>query len=419
MKHKIKVGKLCDLQESQAGAGKNRYISGLNFRQMAALLLMFVAVPVWSAGLQVPSIHQLAPVRRSTHPRIPLAKPVIVGATYRLAPACTNPLHALSVTVHIRDEGGPLRNGQARVQISDLSRQPSTIWNADSAASLIPAMASGQAYTTRQWVGALPQYRKALPGRHTLLVEVVPQNTDRSVAPKPIPRSMYRLLVKIPAGYCQTTLRPATKGAVVGKPLIGHRQPNYPPSPCVTPDCVAGGRNVGKAVAKSNYRLKPCNTPACLAARLKAEKGSNVAKFGSALKPDLHVVSVKVSPQRSTSGTPIMVTAVIQNKGAVASKAGTILNIYCSVYEGANMPPTRWTCKVYAPHKSAGGMPMWDIPLPAIPGHGQADVALRIQEHWADGMYYFLYTKPGKVATVQDLVNAKGNDDMIIEIDKK
>jgi len=139
--------------------------------------------------------------------------------------------------------------------------------------------------------------------------------------------------------------------------------------------------------------------------------------FNSALNPDLNVVSVKVSPDRGVTGTPILVTAVIQNKGAVASKVGEKLHVYCNAYQGPNTPPVAWTCKAPAPHVSAGGMPMWDIPLPAIPGHGRADVALRIQEHWSSGLYYFTHTKPGRAATVQDLVKAK--TDSIIQIDAK
>jgi hypothetical protein len=139
--------------------------------------------------------------------------------------------------------------------------------------------------------------------------------------------------------------------------------------------------------------------------------------FNSAINPDLHVVSVKVSPGRSVAGTPIFVTAVIQNKGALASRAGEKLHIYCNAYQGPNTPPVAWTCKAPAPYTSAGGMPMWDLPLPAIPGHGQADVALRIQEHWSSGLYYFTHTEPGRAATVQDLVKAK--TDSIIQIDAK
>lgn len=361
----------------------NGLVSRRTIRHVTGLLLMCAALPVWAAGFQLPSVHGLAPVKRSAQPHFPSPRPIIIGASYHLARSCTNPLHAISVTVRIREQGGPLKAGQASVLIYAQSQHISPIRNANDAASLIPALGLGQMYTTRQWVGTLPEYRKALPGRHTLLVEVVPQASDQVVAPKPIPRYTYRLPVRIPAGYCQPELRPATKGAVMGKPVIRRGIAHFPPSPCVTHDCLANRRTAAT----------------------------------SALKPDLHVVSVRVRPQRSVTGTPVLVTAVIQNKGAIASTAGKRLHIYCSAYQGPNTPPTRWTCKVSAPHTSAGGMPMWDIPLPAIPGHGQADVALRIHEHWAAGLYYFTHTTPGKNATIQDLVKAK--DDSIIQIDKK
>ncbi|MEJ2346513.1 MAG: hypothetical protein P8090_14100 [Gammaproteobacteria bacterium] len=367
---------------------------------VAGLLLLTAAMPAWSAGLQLPSTHSLTPAKRIAHPQLLPAKPVIVGANYHLAASCTNPLHAISVTVRLRDQGGPLEAGQARIQISDPSQHPSAIWNANSSASLLPALAPGQVYTTKQWVGALPAYRKALPGRHTLLIEVVPQQTDRPGATNSVAHAMYRLPVSIPAGYCQPTLRPDTKGAALRRPGIRGATPNYPPSPCLTKDCAPSHREVVKSPAQ-----------------LKRNKASNFAEFGSALKPDLHVVSVKVSPQRSVTGTPILVTAIVQNKGGTASAAGTVLHIYCNAYGNSNTPPTSWTCKVPAPHTSAGGMPMWDIPLPAVRGHGQADVALRINEHWPEGMYYFTHVEPGKSASIQDLVKAK--TDSIIEIDAK
>ena len=355
MNHETNTGNPRHAAAGGRNSAPKRPVAWLGIRQVTGLLLLLATLPAWSAGLQLPSVHRLGTATPVPPPPPRPARPDIY-AHYQLAPSCTNLLHAISVVVRIGEAGGGLKAGQARIKISAQHPHVPAIWRASGAGSKIPALEHGKSYATQQWIGVLPADRKALPGRHYFLVELVGQNTYRRGPQKPLASRI--LPVYIPAGYCQRTLRPATNGLVMGKRAIS-----------------------------------------------------------SALNPDLHVVSVKVAPDRSVTGTPILVTAFIQNKGALASKAGEKLHIYCNAYEGPNTPPVKWTCKAPAPHTSAGGMPMWDIPLPAIPGHGQADVALRIQEHWTQGLYYFTHTKPGKAATVQDLVKAK--TDSIIQIDPK
>jgi len=374
-----------------------------------ALILMISVLPVRAANLQLPTVHKLGPARRVPHPVLATPRPVIVGASYHLAASCTNPLHAITVTVKIRNQGGPLKAKLAQIQISEPGTPHSPIWNANSVSSFVPPMGHGQTYNSQQFVGTVPQYRQDLPGAHTLAIEIHQFMTGNPAA-KAFPTSTYRLRVNIPAGYCQNTLRPVSKkisqlesnargssttasASGVGNIQLPHRaKPYYPPSPCKTKECLDTRHG-------------------------RIEKNKSLAKFGAALKPDLHVVSLKLSPGTVDSGKPIVVTAVIQNKSAIASKAGKILNIYCSGYGNWNTPPTRWTCKVPAQGKSVGGMPMWKIPLPAVPGHGQSDVSLRISEKWPDGVYYFMHSAPGAAVTIQSLVKAK--DDGIVLVNGK
>ena len=214
------------------------------------------------------------------------------------------------------------------------------------------------------------------------------------------PASIYRLNVNIPAGYCQVATR-------------------FPPSPCKTKDCIKPGHITFNQRLKPAYPPSPCKTKGCQTAQLSKldRRAVGTTKLGAALKPNLHVTSIRLRPATATSGKPISVYAVVQNTGAIASTAGKKLHIFCSAFGNWNTPPTRWTCKVPADHTSVGGMPTWDIPLPAIPGHGRADVALRINEHWPDGVYYFIHADPDSAVTINSLKNAK--TDQIVQINAK
>lgn len=313
-------------------------------RLLAALSLLVFALPAWSAGLQMRSVRTLSPVRPAGHLTLAKPKPVILGASYHVARSCTNPLHAFTVTVRIRNEGGPLKANVAHVQIG--ATDVNSIWNAYGIHALLPAMAPGQIVTTRQWVGALPSYRKSLPGAHTLSIEM----REKDFGDLQHPFSTYSLQVTIPRGYCQPQLR-----------AFNSRQ------------AAVGVRRFNPSAA-------------------------------AALKPKVHLVSLRMAPAEVRSGQPVSAYVVVRNDGGLASKPKKLW-IYCAAYANQSTPPTMYTCKVPSPLKGFGGMPVWVIPLPSIPAHGQMDAALRIAEHWPVGRYSFAHRVIDGTTTVAGLTN--------------
>lgn len=299
-------------------------------RLFVALPLLVFALPAWSAGLRLPTVHSFNGVHPVGHLALPKPRPVIIGASYQLQPTCTNPLHAFKVTLRIRNEGGPLATNMGSLQIGAVD--VNSIWMANGANALLPAMAPGQTITEHQWVGSLPSYRKNLPGAHTLEIDIEEQHYGALQHPL----STYRLQVTIPRGYCQVLLRP--------------RQPS--------------------------------------------QMGFGARRFNSgaaaAMKPKVHLVSFSIGPAKVKSGQPLRINAVVRNDGGVASQPKKLW-IYCASYGYPTTPWTMFKCHVPAPLKDITGAPVWVIPLRSIPAHRQMDLSMPISEHWPAGHYGFAH----------------------------
>lgn len=296
-------------------------------RLFVALPLLVFALPVWSAGLRLPTMHSFSGVHPVGHLALPKPRPVIISASYQLQPTCTNPLHAFKVTLRIRNEGGPLGTNIGSLQIGAVD--VNSIWMANGANAILPAMAPGQTITEHQWVGSLPSYRKNLPGAHTLELDI----QEQSYGALQHPLSTYRMHVNIPRGYCQPQLH------------------------VMTP------RQAGISARLSPHAL-------------------------AALKPNVHLVSFSIGPAKVKSGQSLRINVVVRNDGGLASQPKKLW-IYCASYGYPTTPWTMFKCHVPAPLKDYTGMPVWVIPLRSVPAHRQMDLSMPISEHWPAGHYGF------------------------------
>lgn len=397
-----------------------------------ALTLMLSVGPAWSAGLQPPSVHMLAPAQRSHHPVVLAPRPVILGARYHLAARCSDPRRALTVTLRIRNEGGPLKARTATVRFSgsNFDLRPTPVRGARAVGNVLPAMAPGQTIVFTETVGVLPGQVRVLSGRHLLVASLGQLGVPGR--PAAYPPSPCRFLVSIPADYCQVRLRPAPLGsghlrlqarpaaagveAGRGRLNLPHRgMPTFPPSPCTPGRCVSAA--TPRASAAMQRWSAARRLPSLGASREAAARNAKVNRklatgLAAHVQPHLRLVFTNIGPATVTSGQPIFVRAIVENEGTHPNLPGETVTIYCAASGDGVHTTGLWTCNVPAGPPNLSGMPTWNIPIPSIAPHTQKVVSLRIDEHWPKGFYYFAPSGPDSELTILGLQD-EANDHQV------
>lgn len=390
-----------------------------------AIMLLLSAGPARSAGLQLPAVHTLVPAARRHHPAVAAPRPVILGASYHLDARCSDPGRALTVTLRIRNEGGPLKAGTATVRFAALDVHPNPIQVTRDGGNVLPAMAPGQTIVFTRTVGTVAG-RRLVAGRHTLVASLGQLGVRGG--PVVYPPSPCRFLVRIPAGYCQPRtararrqIRPAAPAAKAerGRLNLPHRgASSFPPSPCRPEGCVrAATPRASLAMARWLAARRLPSSRASREAAARNAKASRSPAPGLLAQPHLNLVFTNIGPPTVTSGQPIFIRAIVENEGTHANLPGEEVSIYCAAFGDGVHATDLWSCNVPAGPPNLSGMPTWYVSIPPIAPHAQRVVTLRIDEHWPKGVYYFAPSGPDSGLTLLGLqeeanahqVEVKGN----------
>jgi len=147
--------------------------------------------PTMTLGTGTPQTY------RQIKPIMPTPALMVTGTSYSIDPACSQPYKILTVTLKLRNSGGPLAAGKGTVFLKEYGGA-----SLSSAGIYLPAFGPNETRTMVLTAGTTKSLMPKLPGNHIVKVILNPQ----LVGGKPVflkPATPTGFTVTLPANYCQ------------------------------------------------------------------------------------------------------------------------------------------------------------------------------------------------------------------------